>query len=77
MEYSCDIVMLRYGIIPATENARLLAGMIVLETSPAPNGAVFPWLIDTVYDEFDSGGYIQYLHKAGICSAPGSEPVPD
>lgn len=43
-------------------------GLIVMETVPAPAGNPYPYLIDTVYSEFDAGAWLENLQAAGICS---------
>jgi hypothetical protein len=47
-----------------------------MEVIKNQNGTTYPWLIDTVYSEFDAGAWLQNLVEAGICSSgaglPGS-----
>lgn len=38
-----------------------------METVRAPAGSTQPFLIDTVFSEFDSGSWLQNLAAAGIC----------
>jgi hypothetical protein len=37
-------------------------------------GAEYPWLISTVYSEFDAGAWLQNLVEAGICSSGAGLP---
>jgi len=57
--YNCDTVFLRWRTTlnftnPAPE---FVTGIIVLETTAAPGNAQ-PWLINTVYSEFNSGAWL-------------------
>lgn len=45
-----------------------------METIEAPAESLNPFLIDTVYSEFDSGSWLQNLAAAGICG-PSSDVV--
>nr|POE63439.1 hypothetical protein CFP56_04342 [Quercus suber] len=68
--HSCDTVMIRWmttNTAPIT-SPRPVVGMITMETCPAAAGAPFPYLIDTVYSEFDAGAWLANLEDAGICS---------
>ncbi|KAK0347340.1 hypothetical protein LTR02_013837 [Friedmanniomyces endolithicus] len=70
--YNCDTVILRWRTTlnfttPAPE---FVTGIIVLETTAAPGGAQ-PWLINTVYSEFNSGAWLVDLGTfVPNCTAP-------
>ncbi|KAK3648400.1 hypothetical protein LTR56_007517 [Elasticomyces elasticus] len=58
--YNCDTVILRWRTTldfttPAPE---FVTGIIVLETTAAPGNTEQPWLINTVYSEFNSGAWL-------------------
>lgn len=51
-------------------NPRPVVGIITIETRPNvedPSSA-YPFLIETVYSEFDSGDWLKNLEDAGICA---------
>lgn len=83
--YSCDSVTIRWkstNTAPGND-VKPIIGLIVMETIKAPAGSVNPFLIDTVYSEFDSGSWLQNLAAAGICGptssvvgAPEAVPAP-
>jgi len=59
---NCDTVMLRwrgYNLGP-TQPEEDVTGMIVIETVPG-NDSAQPWLIQTVYSEFNSGAWLYDL----------------
>jgi len=65
MWHNCDTVMLRWraksGLGPITPN-EIVTGIIVIETAHNPKkNAAQPWLIDTVYSEFNSGAWLYDL----------------
>lgn len=82
--YSCDSVTIRWtsdNTAPGT-NVKPVVGLIVMTTIEAPAGSLHPFIIDTVYSEFDSGAWLQNLAAAGICApmnavagAPPLEPA--
>lgn len=58
--YNCDTVFLRWRTTlnftaPAPQ---FVTGIIVLETTANPGNATEPWLINTVYSEFNSGAWL-------------------
>jgi len=53
--YNCDNVFLRWRTALTPE---FVTGIIVMETVPAPAGSKYPWLINTVYSEFNSGAWL-------------------
>jgi len=57
--YNCDTVFLRWRTTLSftTPAAEFVTGIIVLETTANP-GAAQPWLINTVYSEFNSGAWL-------------------
>lgn len=67
--HSCDSVTIRWTSTNTAPIADVkpIIGLIVMETIKAPAGSVQPYLIDTVYSEFDSGTWLQNLAAAGIC----------
>lgn len=72
--YSCDSVTIRWkstNTAPGND-VKPIVGLIVMETIRSPAGSVNPFLIDTVYSEFDSGSWLQNLAAAGICGPSAS-----
>ena len=70
--YNCDTVILRWRTTLnfTTPAAEFVTGIIVLETTAAPGGAQ-PWLINTVYSEFNSGAWLVDLGTfVPNCTAP-------
>lgn len=55
-----------------TSNDKPVVGLIVMETMEAPAGSSNPFLIHTLYSEFDSGTWLQNLAAAGICGPSAS-----
>ncbi|KAK5110005.1 hypothetical protein LTR62_006372 [Meristemomyces frigidus] len=51
----CDAVFLRWRTALTPE---FVTGIIVLETTKAPAGSQYNWLINTVYSEFNSGNWL-------------------
>lgn len=77
--HSCNAVNLRWMTTNTAPipNPKPVVGLIALEVSKNPDwNAQYPWLINTVYSEFDAGAWLQNLVEAGICSSgaglPGS-----
>lgn len=70
--HSCDTVVIRWTTTNTAPipDCRPVVGLITMETLPAPAGSPFPYLIDTVYSEFDAGAWLANLKDAGICAAP-------
>jgi len=69
--YNCDTVFLRWRTALTPE---FVTGIIVLETTQAPAGAEYPWLINTVYSEFNSGAWLVDLGSfTPNCSATTSK----
>ncbi|KAK3624644.1 hypothetical protein LTR56_020894 [Elasticomyces elasticus] len=53
--HTCKQVVVRWRFFNAP---LIITGIMALETIPAPPNATFPWLIETVYSEFDSGSWL-------------------
>ncbi|KAH9834695.1 S-adenosyl-L-methionine-dependent methyltransferase, partial [Teratosphaeria destructans] len=53
--YNCDNVFLRWR---STMSPEIVTGIIILETTKADASSAQPWLIDTVYSEFNSGAWL-------------------
>jgi hypothetical protein len=76
--HSCDTVIIRWKTTNTAPipNPKPVIGLISMEVIKNQNGTTYPWLIDTVYSEFDAGAWLQNLVEAGICSSgaglPGS-----
>nr|POE48395.1 hypothetical protein CFP56_71025 [Quercus suber] len=68
--HSCDTVMIRWMTTNTAPipSPRPVVGMITMETCPAADGAPFPYLIDTVYSEFDAGAWLANIEEAGFCN---------
>jgi hypothetical protein len=80
--YNCNSVTIRWkstNTAPGSD-VKPIIGLIVMETIRAPAGSAQPFMIDTVYSEFDSGSWLQNLAAAGICgtmsSVVGAAPAP-
>lgn len=72
---ACKTVILRWQTTNTAPiaNPKPVNGIIVLETEAAPagntyNGTAYPYVISTVYSEFDAGAWLQNLEAAGICA---------
>jgi hypothetical protein len=76
--HSCDTVIIRWKTTNTAPipNPKPVVGLISMEVIKNQNATTYPWLIDTVYSEFDAGAWLQNLVEAGICSTgaglPGS-----
>jgi len=56
-------------------NPKPVVGLIAMEVVKNQQaGAEYPWLISTVYSEFDAGAWLQNLVEAGICSSGAGLP---
>ncbi|EMC99560.1 hypothetical protein BAUCODRAFT_29926 [Baudoinia panamericana UAMH 10762] len=55
MWYNCDTVFIHWK---APLPPQQVTGIIVIETTPAPAGGPYSWLIQTVYSEFNSGAWL-------------------
>ncbi|KAF2772407.1 hypothetical protein EJ03DRAFT_348784 [Teratosphaeria nubilosa] len=53
--YNCDNVFLRWR---STMSPEIVTGIIILETTKADESSAQPWLINTVYSEFNSGAWL-------------------
>ncbi|KAK6442076.1 hypothetical protein LTR95_001695 [Oleoguttula sp. CCFEE 5521] len=51
-------------------NPKPVVGLIAMEVNEAPSGSQYPYLINTIYSEFDAAAWLQNLVEAGICKAP-------
>jgi len=75
--HSCDTVIIRWlttNTAPIPE-PKPVVGLISMEVIPNTNGTEYPWLIDTVYSEFDAGAWLQNLVEAGICTSGAGLPT--
>ena len=70
LEYNCNSVTIRWETTNTAPipNPRPVVGLIVLKTEKSKPGHSEPWIVHTVYSEFDSGAWLQNLEQAGICS---------
>lgn len=85
IHHDCKSVTIRWKttntapVTPTLASPRPVIGIIILEVVKAPAGSQFPWLIETVYSEFDSAAWLQNLQQAGgICASasPSSPALP-
>lgn len=80
LEYNCNFITLRWETTNTAPipTPRPVVGIILIEAEPAPSGNKFPWIVKTVYSEFDSASWLQNLEQAGICqtTASGSPQLP-
>ena len=53
--HSCRTVIFRYALYLQIEQVK---GISIMETVPAPEGAPYPWLIDLIYYEYNSGALL-------------------
>jgi len=53
--YNCDTVFLRWRTALTPE---FVTGIAVMETTAAPSGSEYPWLINTLYSEFNVGAWL-------------------
>lgn len=75
--HTCDSVIIRWvttNTAPIPE-PKPVVGLISMEVIPNYNSTGKPWLIDTVYSEFDAGAWLQNLVEAGICSTGAGLPT--
>jgi hypothetical protein len=75
--HTCDSVIIRWvttNTAPIPE-PKPVVGLISMEVIPNSNSTGKPWLIDTVYSEFDAGAWLQNLVEAGICSTSAGLPT--
>jgi len=75
--HTCDTVIIRWvttNTAPIPE-PKPVVGLISMEVIPNSNGTGKPYLIDTVYSEFDAGAWLQNLVEAGICSTSAGLPT--
>lgn len=73
--HSCDTVIIRWETTNTANitDVKPVVGLISMETCQAPYGNEYPYLIDTVYSEFDAGAWLQNLIAAGFCPASAAE----
>jgi len=74
---SCNAVNIRWKTTNTAPipNPKPVIGLIAMEVVKNQNaGAEYPWLISTVYSEFDAGAWLQNLVEAGICSSGAGLP---
>lgn len=74
--HTCDTVIIRWETTNTANitDVKPVIGLITMETCEAPSGSQYPFLIDTVYSEFDAGAWLQNLVEAGICSTDAGLP---
>lgn len=74
--HSCNTVNLRWKTTNTANitDVKPVIGLIALELVKNNNGSEYPWLIETVYSEFDAGAWLQNLVEAGICSTDAGIP---
>jgi len=70
IEYNCNYVIIRWETTNTAPipNPRPVVGLIMIEAEKAPAGHKYPWIVHTVYSEFDSGAWLQNLEQWGICT---------
>jgi hypothetical protein len=75
--HSCDTVIVRWMTTNTAPipDPKPVVGLISMEVIKNSNGTGKPWLIDTVYSEFDAGAWLQNLVEAGICSTGAGLPT--
>ena len=56
--YGCDSVFIRWRSTIQDGAPEFVTGIIVIEAVQAPAGNKYPWLINTVYSEFNSGAWL-------------------
>jgi len=56
--HTCDTVVIRWR---SAQDPEPVTGNIVIEATPAAKGSAQPWLIQTVYSEFNSGAWLVNL----------------
>jgi hypothetical protein len=74
IEANCNFVTIRWETTNTAPipTPRPVVGIILLQTEKAPAGNKYPWIINTVYSEFDSAAWLQNLEQWGICTATNS-----
>lgn len=74
--HSCDTVIIRWVTTNTAPipDPKPVVGLISMELVKNQYGGEYPWLIDTVYSEFDAGAWLQNLVEAGICSSGAGLP---
>lgn len=70
--HSCDTVIIRWETTNTANitNVKPVVGVIVMETSLAPAGNQYPYLIKKVFSEFDAGAWLSNIQAAGFCPPP-------
>jgi len=71
--HTCDTVIIRWR---SAQEPEIITGNIVMEAVPSAAGSKYPFKIQTVYSEFNSGAWLVNLgvFKPSNCSA-GTQPV--
>lgn len=74
--HTCDTVIIRWETTNTANitDVKPIVGLITMETCQAPSGSQYPFLIDTVYSEFDAGAWLQNLVEGGICTTNAGLP---
>ena len=74
IESNCNFITIRWETTNTAPipTPRPVVGIILLQTEKAPAGNKYPWIINTVYSEFDSAAWLQNLEQWGICTATNS-----
>jgi len=75
--HTCDTVVIRWRTTVDSTATQFVTGIIVLETEYNKNSTDQPFLIDTVYSEFNSGAWLVDLGVfKPTCDANGNGPPP-
>lgn len=76
--HTCDAVIIRWETTNTAPipTPRPVVGIIIMEVEKAPAGNQYPWIIKTVYSEFDAGAWLQNLEEFGICGTPNPSSPP-
>ena len=74
LEHNCQTITIRWETTNTAPipSPRPVVGLILIEVVESGDDCEEPWLIHTVYSEFDSGAWLQNLQEAGICSVSQS-----
>jgi len=76
MEYSCTSVTIRWKTTNTAPipSPRPVVGLILLDAEPSTSERQYPWIVKTVYSEFDAAAWLQNLEQAGICNQASASP---
>lgn len=71
--HTCKDVIIRWSTSIAAGAPEEVTGIIVAECEQAPKGNKYPWVIKTVYSEFNSGAWLVDLGVfTPVCNATAS-----